>query len=337
MSGPGDIDGEVSGEEAAWRDLIARFDVPDDRTGAGAPWPASEDLPDGPGSKADALEPDPSASATPDPSSHESGGQAARDRSVADDGPARAPDAQGPADRQSASPADRPADRQSASPADRPTDRQSASPADRPTDRQSASPADRPADRQSASPADRPADRQSASPPERQSASPADRQSTGREDRQSASPADRQSTGPADRPGRSDSGSRPDQVPGPGSHPAIGFAVPTDGYFIPTDRTRVIRPAGDPRSYTPADEQDEPYVPEPLPPPAKLDSMTKAALVGVIGGPGYLLIASIFMHWTISAEAALLAVAAFVGGFVTLVIKLGDRSGHDDDDDGAVL
>jgi len=26
MSGPGDIGGEVSGDEAAWRDLIARFD-----------------------------------------------------------------------------------------------------------------------------------------------------------------------------------------------------------------------------------------------------------------------------------------------------------------------
>ena len=46
MSGPGDIGGDVSGDEAAWRDLIARFDVPADRTGSAAPWPASEDLPD---------------------------------------------------------------------------------------------------------------------------------------------------------------------------------------------------------------------------------------------------------------------------------------------------
>jgi len=78
-------------------------------------------------------------------------------------------------------------------------------------------------------------------------------------------------------------------------------------------------------------------VPEPLPPPAKLDSTSKAALAGIVGGPGYLLVASIFLHWTISAEAALIAVAAFVAGFVTLVIKLGDRSNRDDDDDGAVL
>ena len=78
-------------------------------------------------------------------------------------------------------------------------------------------------------------------------------------------------------------------------------------------------------------------MPAPLPPPAKLDSVSKAALAGVIGGPGYLLVASVFLHWTISAEAALIAVAAFVAGFVTLVVKLGDRSGRDDDDDGAVL
>jgi hypothetical protein len=93
-----------------------------------------------------------------------------------------------------------------------------------------------------------------------------------------------------------------------------------------------------PRSYTPPEAEDEEqYVPEPLPPPAKLDSASKAALAGVIGGPGYLIVASIFLHWTISAEAALIAVAAFVGGFVMLVLKLGDRPGGDDDDDGAVL
>src|ERR1700729_2178458 len=46
MSGPGDIDGEVSGDEAAWRDLIARFDVPADPAITDVPWPAREDLPD---------------------------------------------------------------------------------------------------------------------------------------------------------------------------------------------------------------------------------------------------------------------------------------------------
>ncbi|MGH3304522.1 MAG: hypothetical protein ACRDOK_23145, partial [Streptosporangiaceae bacterium] len=89
--------------------------------------------------------------------------------------------------------------------------------------------------------------------------------------------------------------------------------------------------------YTPADEDDDRYVPAPLPPPARLDPISKAALAAVIGGPGYLLVVSVFLHWTISATAAFVAVAAFIGGFVTLVVKLGDRPGRDDDDDGAVL
>ena len=109
------------------------------------------------------------------------------------------------------------------------------------------------------------------------------------------------------------------------------------GGYVPADHTRVIRPAGDPRSYSPPDEEDERYIPAPLPPPARLDSISKAALAGVIGGPGYLLVVSVFLGWTISAEAAFIAVAAFIGGFVTLVVKLGDRPHGDDDDDGAVV
>lgn len=130
-------------------------------------------------------------------------------------------------------------------------------------------------------------------------------------------------------------GSAPDQQPG--ARPGVRPWPAPDGGYRPADRTRVVRPAGDPRSYTPPDADDERYVPAPLPPPAKLDSISKAALVAVIGGPAYLLIASVFMHWTVSAPAAFVAVAAFIGGFVTLVVKLGDRSRGDDDDDGAVL
>jgi hypothetical protein len=237
MSGPGDIDGEVSGDEAAWRDLIARFDDPADRISAGVPWPAREDLsePTSPAETADTLIDSPEGSVAPA-------------ATLAD--PAASPDEppSGTAD-----PSSRTAD-----------------------------PSGRTAD-----PSSRTAD------------------SSGRT---------------ADPSGASD-------------HPAR----PTTSFTIPMDRMRLIRPAGDPRSYTPPEEADEPFVPDPLPPPAKLDTASKAALAGVIGGPGYLLIASVFLHWTISAEAALIAVAAFVGGFVTLVMKLGDHSGRDDDDDGAVL
>jgi hypothetical protein len=107
------------------------------------------------------------------------------------------------------------------------------------------------------------------------------------------------------------------------------------GIMLPADRTRVIRQAGDPRSYSPPEEDDEDYVPVPLPPPAKLDTLGKAAWAALLCGPLYLLVAT-FLHWTISGIEAFAAVAAFVGGFVTLVIRLGDHE-RDDDDDGAVV
>ncbi len=111
----------------------------------------------------------------------------------------------------------------------------------------------------------------------------------------------------------------------------------TSDASLPADRSRVIRHATDPRNYSPPEEEDEPYVPVPLPPPAKLDPIAKAAWAAVIAGPGYLLIASLLMNMTVPPFAAFIAVAAFVGGFVTLIVRLGDRSRRDDDDDGAVL
>ena len=75
MSGPGDIDGEVSGEEAAWRDLIARFDDPADRMSTGVPWPAREDLsePTSPAETADTLIDSPEGSVGPAASTGRSG------------------------------------------------------------------------------------------------------------------------------------------------------------------------------------------------------------------------------------------------------------------------
>jgi hypothetical protein len=210
MSGAGDTGGEVSREEAVWRDLIARFDLPADPAVTSVPWPAREDLSEPAEAK---LEPPPGRHAAP--SRPDLGGTA---DTVAD--PVVGPDQLGG---------------------------------------------------------------QPAAPP----------------------------------------GIRP-------------WASPTGGYN-PIDRTRVIRPAGDPRSYIPPEEEDERYVPVPLPPPRRLDAMSRAALLGVIGGPGYLLVVSVFLHWSISPTAAFVAVAAFIGGFVTLVVKLGDRPRRDDDDDGAVL
>lgn len=209
MSGPGDIDGEVSGDEAAWRDLIAHFDDPASPEISEAPWPASENLTD------------------PARSSDTDAGSGLPERAGAS-GQATTPDVAGEA-------------------------------------------------------------------------------------RPGPAPAADNTSGQGERPR--------DQA----------------GYFIPIDRTRVIRHAGDPRSYSPAEEEDERYVPARLPPPRKLDPVSKGAWLAVVGGPAYLVIAGLFLHWSISATVAFFAIAAFVGGFVTLVVKLGDHPRRDDDDDGAVL
>jgi hypothetical protein len=212
MSGPGDIDGQVSGDEAAWRDLVARFDAPTDES-TDRPWPSSEDV----------------AWPTADGADPETPGQPSSDLLSADAASA---------------------------------------------------------------------------------------------DASTAEP------GGADVANQDSAGDPVITRDGPG-----GIA----GTYLPADRTRIIRYAGNSRDYSPSDEQDDPYVAEPLPPPAKLDPIAKAAWVGVVGGPGYLLVVSLFLHMAVSATAAFIAVAAFVGGFATLIVKLGDRSSRDDDDDGAVL
>ena|SRR5215469_8801417 len=205
MSGPGDVGGEVSGEEAAWRDLVARYDAPAQEYAEAVPWPEREDL-------ARPVEAETTSESTSSLGTADTG--------LADSGTR--------------------------------------------TERSSTE----------------------------ASRTEASRTETGRTE--------------------------------------------TSGSYTPVDRTRVIRQAGDPRSYTPPEEEDEPYIPEPLPPPARLDTVAKAAWTCVIGGPVYLLIAW-FLHWIISGVAAFAAVAAFVGGFATLVVRGGSKPPRDDDDDGAVL
>jgi len=75
-------------------------------------------------------------------------------------------------------------------------------------------------------------------------------------------------------------------------------------------------------------------VPPPLP---TLDPVTKGAWAALFGGPAYLLIATM-ADWAVPGWAAFLAVGAFVAGFATLVIRMGDRPPRDSGpDDGAVL
>ncbi|MGH3244683.1 MAG: hypothetical protein ACRDOI_00495 [Trebonia sp.] len=111
-----------------------------------------------------------------------------------------------------------------------------------------------------------------------------------------------------------------------------------------SDETRPDRPwpglgAGTgPRDAPSGGEPPDHYVP-PVPPPLpRLDPMTKGAWLALFGGPLYLLI-STAVGATISGLAAFLAVAAFVGGFVILVLRMDNGRPPDSgsDDDGAVV
>ena len=63
--------------------------------------------------------------------------------------------------------------------------------------------------------------------------------------------------------------------------------------------------------------------------------MTRVAWIALLGGPIYL-VASVFLGWEVPSWAAFVAVAAFIGGFVALVLRMGDEP-PDDDDNGAVV
>ncbi|MEV0312630.1 hypothetical protein B0I32_11226 [Nonomuraea fuscirosea] len=86
------------------------------------------------------------------------------------------------------------------------------------------------------------------------------------------------------------------------------------------------------------DEEDEGHFEPPPPPPLpKVDLATKLAWVALFGGPAYLLVAAM-ASWHMEGWALFTAVAAFIGGFVALVVRMGDGPPNDSGwDDGAVL
>jgi hypothetical protein len=101
----------------------------------------------------------------------------------------------------------------------------------------------------------------------------------------------------------------------------------------PVPRAPKPQPAGD----RPGDPQEDHYIPPPPPPLPKLDPVAKGAWAALFGGPAYLLIATA-VGWTVPAVAAFFAIAAFVGGFAVLVLRMGDepRDGSGPDN-GAVV
>lgn len=86
------------------------------------------------------------------------------------------------------------------------------------------------------------------------------------------------------------------------------------------------------------DDDDEGHFQPPPPPPLpKLDLPTKLAWVALFGGPAYLLVAAV-AGWHMEGWALFTAVAAFIGGFVALVVRMGDGPPNDSGwDDGAVV
>lgn len=114
----------------------------------------------------------------------------------------------------------------------------------------------------------------------------------------------------------------------------------------PPPEGRVLRPVlgapfGIPTPPTPPPGADHPreeaehYVPPPPPPIPRGDAVSRTAWAGALGGPALLMVAAVLgvglPPWLVG-----LCVAGFVGGFVTLVLRL---RGHDpyDPDDGAVV
>jgi hypothetical protein len=91
-------------------------------------------------------------------------------------------------------------------------------------------------------------------------------------------------------------------------------------------------------STAPHDPADEHYVPPPPPPLPRLDPITKGAWLALFGGPLYLLIATA-VGGSLSGLAVFLCVAAFVGGFAILVLRMDNGGGPRDSgpDDGAIV
>ncbi len=85
----------------------------------------------------------------------------------------------------------------------------------------------------------------------------------------------------------------------------------------------------------PEPDEEGHYEPPPPPPLPTGDPASRLAWLCLVGGPLYIL-ATVVFRWQAPGWAAFLAVAAFIGGFVTLVLRMGDEP-RDGDDDGAVI
>jgi hypothetical protein len=92
----------------------------------------------------------------------------------------------------------------------------------------------------------------------------------------------------------------------------------------------------EPPAATPPAPTEEHFVPPTPPPLPTADPVTRMAWIAVISGPVFFLLTAL-LRIEVTGLAAFLGVAAFVGGFVTLVARMRDRPDTDGPDDGAVV
>lgn len=126
--------------------------------------------------------------------------------------------------------------------------------------------------------------------------------------------------------------------PGPSAHAQDADGAPAGGL----DGINGTSPT-DPRNYELADDTSfdfgdaDRYIPPTLPPMGGFDPVTAGAWIALFGGPAYLLV-SMVTDWQIPRWTALVAVIAFIAGFIVLVFRLGDGpSKRDGPDQGAVV
>jgi hypothetical protein len=103
-----------------------------------------------------------------------------------------------------------------------------------------------------------------------------------------------------------------------------------DGSLGPGDRASAEGPGP-----APGEDDEERFVPPEPPPITSTDLASRLAWLGVLGGPLLLLLAA--LTWSrLPMLVVLVALSAFVGGFITLVARL-PRDRDDGPDDGAVV
>jgi hypothetical protein len=162
---------------------------------------------------------------------------------------------------------------------------------------------------------------------------------TGGQQPSAAGPGPGEQTDPGPGPGeQTDPGPGEQTDPGLTPLPPAAWPDPVPGVIPAPPQMRIIRPASPlPPTPLPPSGDDEHYIPPPPPPLPQLDPVTKGAWVALFGGPGYLLLA-VLLGWVVPGWAGFAAVAAFVGGFATLVVRMGERPPRDSGpDDGAVV